>query len=150
MYKSAERNWKNYGCVEVVCKVPETRRLSRAKRSLFQPKPFICRTAVKSTRSSAPKLTSGQITPESQRADPGRGFYFYAGRRGKSDLLRRIRLETRDRQRRSRVSDGEGKRRNVADRRLDGNDHGRKRAARRTGKTFGREFSRKRRLSGNL
>ena len=73
MYKSAERNWRNYGCVEVVCRAPKL---------ALKPGEEVAVTAETVHRSEGGKLSArlnaeaynAQITPESQEGAPGATF----------------------------------------------------------------------------
>ena len=73
MYKTAERHWKNYGCVEVVC---------RARKLTLKPGEEVEVSAETVHLSEGGKISArlkaeaynAQITPETQRGEPGATF----------------------------------------------------------------------------
>ena len=75
MYKSAERNWKNYGCVEVVCKVPKTT-LESGEEIVISAESVHLQDKTKINAQMNAEAYQAQITPESQAAKPGAAFTF--------------------------------------------------------------------------
>jgi hypothetical protein len=75
MYTSAQRNWRNYGCVEVACKVPKL---------TLKPGEDVSIAAETVHRQDGSKVNAeltaeayqGRITPETQRATPTATFTF--------------------------------------------------------------------------
>ncbi len=75
MYKSAERNWKNYGCVEVVCKVPKLA-LKPGEEIAVSAETVHLQDGGKINAQLRAEAYQGQITPEAQRAEPNATFTF--------------------------------------------------------------------------
>jgi hypothetical protein len=75
MYKSAERNWKNYGCVEVVSKVAK-RTLKPGEEIVISSETVHLQDGSKINAQMKAEAYQGQITPEAQRAAPAANFTF--------------------------------------------------------------------------
>lgn len=75
MYKSAERNWKNYGCVEVVSKVAKTT-LKPGEEIAISSETVHLQDGSKINAQMKAEAYLGQVTPETQRATPGANFTF--------------------------------------------------------------------------
>jgi hypothetical protein len=75
MYKSAERNWQNYGCVEVVCKVPKTT-LKPGEEITVSTETVHLQDGGKVNAQMNAEAYPGQVTPESQSAAPNASFTF--------------------------------------------------------------------------
>ncbi|HVE59578.1 MAG TPA: hypothetical protein VNB22_22400 [Pyrinomonadaceae bacterium] len=75
MYKSAERNWKNYGCVEVVCKVPKTT-LKAGEEISISTETVHLQDGSKINAQMTAEGYRAQISPESQAAKPNATFTF--------------------------------------------------------------------------
>lgn len=75
MYKTAERNWKNYGCVEVVSKVAKTT-LKPGEEIVISSETVHLQDGSKINAQMTAEAYLGQVTPESQRATPGANFTF--------------------------------------------------------------------------
>jgi hypothetical protein len=75
MYKSAEKNWKNYGCVEVVCKAPKTT-LKPGDEVVISAETVHLQDNSKINAQLSAEAYQAQITPESQRAAPDATFIF--------------------------------------------------------------------------
>ena len=75
MYKSAERNWKNYGCVEVVCKVPKTV-LKPGEEITISAETVHLQDGTKINAPLTAEAYQGQISPESQNGKPSATFNF--------------------------------------------------------------------------
>lgn len=75
MYKSAEKNWKNYGCVEVVSKVAK-RTLKPGEEIVISSETVHLQDGSKINAQMKAEAYQAQITPEAQRAAPGANFTF--------------------------------------------------------------------------
>ncbi|HEX8736160.1 MAG TPA: hypothetical protein VF721_12605, partial [Pyrinomonadaceae bacterium] len=75
MYKSAERNWQNYGCVEVICKTPKTT-LKNGEEITISTETVHLQDGGKINAQLSASAYPGQVTPESQSAAPGANFTF--------------------------------------------------------------------------
>lgn len=75
MYKSAERNWKNYGCVEVRCKVPK-QTLKAGEEVVISTETVHLQDNSKVNGQMNAEAYEGEITPESQAANPTATFMF--------------------------------------------------------------------------
>lgn len=75
MYKSAERNWKNYGCVEVRCTVPKTT-LGSGEEVVISTEAVHLQDNSKVNGQMKAEAFEGEITPESQTAQPNATFRF--------------------------------------------------------------------------
>lgn len=75
MYKSAEKNWKNYGCVEVVSKVAKTT-LKPGEEIVISSETVHLQDGGKINAQMKAEAYQAQITPETQRATPGANFTF--------------------------------------------------------------------------
>lgn len=75
MYKSAERNWKNYGCVEVVCRAPKLT-LRQGDEVAISAETVHLKEGGRVNAQLNAEAYQAQVTPESQRAAPGATFTF--------------------------------------------------------------------------
>ncbi|MDQ4121049.1 MAG: hypothetical protein M3209_06350 [Acidobacteriota bacterium] len=75
MYKTAEKNWKNYGCVEVVCKVPKTT-LKEGEEIVISTESVHLQDGGKINAQLKAEAYEGGITPESQAGTPTATFTF--------------------------------------------------------------------------
>jgi hypothetical protein len=75
MYKSAERNWKNYGCTQVVCKVPKTV-LKPGEEIVISTETVHLQDGGKINAQMNAESYQAQISPESQAAKPEATFNF--------------------------------------------------------------------------
>lgn len=75
MYKSAEKNWKNYGCVEVICKVPKLT-LKPGEEVVITAETVHKDDSSKVNAELSAEAYQAQITPESQPAKPSANFTF--------------------------------------------------------------------------
>ena len=75
MYKSAERNWRNYGCVEVVSKVP-TLALEPGEEVQISAETVHQQDGTKINAQLVGEAYEGEVTPEQQAAKPGATFTF--------------------------------------------------------------------------
>jgi hypothetical protein len=75
MYKSAERNWKNYGCVEVLCRVPKTT-LKAGEEIAISTETVHLTEGSKINAELKAESYQAQISPESQSGTPGATFAF--------------------------------------------------------------------------
>jgi hypothetical protein len=75
MYKSAEKNWKNYGCVEVLCKVPKTT-LKDGEEISISTETVHLQDNSKVYGQMTAEAYQGQITPETQAGKPNATFRF--------------------------------------------------------------------------
>jgi hypothetical protein len=75
MYKSAERNWKNYGCVEVVCRAPKLTLKSGEEITISAETVHLTEGGKVNAHLNA-EAYQAQITPESQQGTPGATFTF--------------------------------------------------------------------------
>jgi hypothetical protein len=75
MYKSAERNWKNYGCVEVVCRVPKTT-LKEGEEIVVTAETVHLTDGGKINAELTASAYPGQVAPESQSGTPDANFTF--------------------------------------------------------------------------
>ena len=78
MYKSAERSWKNYGCVEVICKAPKLT-LKQDEEVVISAETVHLAEGGKVNAQLKAEAYGGQTTPESQRGTPGASFTFTRG-----------------------------------------------------------------------
>ncbi|HEV2863082.1 MAG TPA: hypothetical protein VGX48_18850 [Pyrinomonadaceae bacterium] len=75
MYKSAERNWKNYGCVEVVCKAAKLT-LKQGEEVRVSAETVHLNEGGKVNARLDAEAYPGQVAPGSQRGAPGATFTF--------------------------------------------------------------------------
>lgn len=75
MYRSAERHWKNYGCVEVVCKASKLT-LKQGEEAAVSAETVHLSEGVKVNAQLNAEAYGGQTTPGSQRGTPGATFTF--------------------------------------------------------------------------
>jgi hypothetical protein len=75
MYKSAERNWQNYGCVEVICKAPKTT-LKPGEEITISTETVHLQDGGKVNAQLSAEAYPGQVTPELQSAAPSANFTF--------------------------------------------------------------------------
>jgi hypothetical protein len=75
MYKSAERNWKNYGCVEVVCKVSKLT-LKPGEEIVISAETVHLQDGGKVNGQMSAEAYQAQVTPETQFAAPNAAFNF--------------------------------------------------------------------------
>jgi hypothetical protein len=75
MYKSAEKNWKKNGCVEVVSKVPKTV-LKPGEEIVISAETVHLQDKSKVNAEFSTEAYEGQITPESQSGNPEATFTF--------------------------------------------------------------------------
>ena len=75
MYKTAEKNWKNYGCVEVVCKAAKLTLKPGEEVSVSAETVHLTEGGKVSAQLKA-EAYGGQATPESQRGTPSATFTF--------------------------------------------------------------------------
>ena len=85
MYKSAERHWKNYGCVEVVCRAPKLRLKPGEEVEISAETVHLAEGGKVNAQLSA-EAYEAQVTPESQRAAPAAIFSFRQGGDGNSSF----------------------------------------------------------------
>ena len=75
MYKTAERHWRNYGCVEVVAKVPKLA-LETGEEVRISTETVHLKDSTKINAQMTGEAYEGEITPEQQAAKPGATFTF--------------------------------------------------------------------------
>jgi hypothetical protein len=75
MYKTAERHWRNYGCVEVVAKVPKLA-LETGEEVRISTETVHLQDSTKINSQMTGEAYEGEITPEQQAAKPGATFTF--------------------------------------------------------------------------
>ena len=75
MYKTAERHWRNYGCVEVTAKVPKLE-LERGDEVRISAETVHLQDNTKINAQMTGEAYEGEITPEQQAAKPGATFTF--------------------------------------------------------------------------
>ena len=75
MYKSAERNWQNYGCVEVVCSVPKTV-LKPGEEIAVSAQTVHIVDGSKVNAAFEAEAYPGQVAPESKNGTPEASFIF--------------------------------------------------------------------------
>lgn len=75
MYKSAEKNWQNYGCVEVICRAPKLT-LEPGEEVNVSAETVHLSEGGKVNAQLKAEAYGGQATPESQRGAPGATFTF--------------------------------------------------------------------------
>ena len=75
MYKTAERHWRTYGCVEVVAKVPKLE-LEPGEDVPISTETVHLQDASKISAQMTGEAYEGEITPEQQAAKPGATFTF--------------------------------------------------------------------------
>ena len=75
MYKSAERHWRTYGCVEVVSKVPKFA-IEPGEAVAISTETVHLQDASKISARMTGEAYEGEITPEQQTAKPGATFTF--------------------------------------------------------------------------
>jgi hypothetical protein len=75
MYKSAERSWKNYGCVEVICKAPKTT-LKPGEEIIVSTETLHLQDGSKVNAQLNAEGYPAQVTPESQNGAPSATFTF--------------------------------------------------------------------------
>jgi hypothetical protein len=75
MYKSAERNWRTYGCVEVVSKVPKLA-LEPGEEVRISAETLHLQDGLKINSQMNGEAYEGEVTPEQQTAKPGAVFTF--------------------------------------------------------------------------
>jgi hypothetical protein len=73
MYKTAEKSWQNYGCVEVVCKAPKTT-LKSGEEIVISAETVHLQDGGKINAELVAEAYQAQLAPESQRATPGANF----------------------------------------------------------------------------
>jgi hypothetical protein len=75
MYVAAQRNWRNYGCVEVACTVPKLT-IKPGEKILISAQTVHLQDNQKINAQLNAEAYGGQVTPESQRATPSATFTF--------------------------------------------------------------------------
>jgi hypothetical protein len=75
MYKTAERHWRNYGCVEVISKVPKLA-LEPGEEVRISTETVHLQDSTKINAKMTGEAYEGEITPEQQTAKPGATFAF--------------------------------------------------------------------------
>ena len=75
MYKTAERHWRNYGCVEVAAKVPKLE-LESGEEVRISTETVHLQESTKINAKMTGEAYEGEITPEQQAAKPGATFTF--------------------------------------------------------------------------
>jgi hypothetical protein len=75
MYKSAERNWMNYGCVEVICRAPKTA-LKPGEEIVIQTETIHLQDESKVNAVLNAEAYPGQVAPGSQSGTPDADFTF--------------------------------------------------------------------------
>ena len=75
MYKTAERHWRNYGCVEVVSKVPKLT-LESGEDVRISTETVHLQDSTKVNAQMTGEAYEGEITPEQQAAKPAATFTF--------------------------------------------------------------------------
>ena len=75
MYKSAERHWRNYGCVEVISKVQKLA-LAPGEEVRISAETVHLQDSTKINAQMTGEAYEGEITPEQQAAKPGAAFAF--------------------------------------------------------------------------
>lgn len=85
MYKSAQKNWKNYGCVEIVCQVPKTF-LKQGEEIVISSETVHLQDSGKINAQFTAEAYEGQITPETQAGKPGATFTFTQTGEGNSSF----------------------------------------------------------------
>lgn len=73
MYKSAEKHWKNYGCVEVVCRAPKLT-LKRGEEVAVSAETVHLKEGGRLNARLNAESYQAQITPETQQATPSATF----------------------------------------------------------------------------
>jgi hypothetical protein len=75
MYKEAQRNWQNYGCVEVTCRVPKTT-LETGEQVNVTTETVHLQDGTKINAQLSAEAYPGEVTPESQNGTPATTFTF--------------------------------------------------------------------------
>jgi hypothetical protein len=75
MYKAAERSWRNYGCVEVTCRVPKTT-LKEGEKIDISTETVHLQDGSKINALLTGEAYPGEVTPESQNGKPAATFTF--------------------------------------------------------------------------
>lgn len=75
MYKSAERNWKNYGCVEVITKAAK-RTLQKGEEIVISAETVHLQDKSKINANLTAEAYESSVTPETQTATPDADFTF--------------------------------------------------------------------------
>ena len=73
MYQSAQKNWRNYGCVEVICRAPK-RTLEQGEEVVISAETVHLKDGGKINARLNAESYQAQITPESQQGTPGATF----------------------------------------------------------------------------
>lgn len=75
MYKTAEKNWRNYGCVEVKCQAPKTT-LKSGEEVVVSAETVHLQDGSRINAEMKAEAFGGQVTPEEWRAKPSADFTF--------------------------------------------------------------------------
>ena len=75
MYGAAQKHWRNYGCVEVVCKTAKTS-LEPGEETVIETETVHLQDNSKINAELTAEAYQAQITPESQSGSPGASFTF--------------------------------------------------------------------------
>jgi hypothetical protein len=86
MYKEAQRNWQNYGCVEVVCKAPKSV-LKAGEEISISAESVIIEDKSKINSEMEASAYPGTVTPDTQSATPSATFTFTQEGEDKSSFM---------------------------------------------------------------
>jgi hypothetical protein len=86
MYKEAQRNWQNYGCVEVVCKAPKTV-LKAGEEISISAESVIIEDKSRINSEMEASAYPGTVSPENQSATPSATFTFTQEGEDKSTFM---------------------------------------------------------------